>query len=326
MKKYFIITLGPTGSGKSGLVKATLKQLHIDENSTYTKFLIDDLIENDLDYKTQIKLIIENIEKKCNDAAQSEQTEQTNTIECEKQNYENPTPELLKQFETAYFYARTHGCTHLIEGVTGCGNVLDTRLNQIKTTNPPLPIVVFETTGTYIPTWLLSDNFIPNDYDIIISYSFVNLDNLIMRNKSRAYNDIINFKQNYDLNSAPRFPDISKETFSKLLNIIRTTAIDLYKKCIKSYDELTCGNRKINNFLLFDNNGVEYKNIININTKSEIDIDESKFIELIDKSLGDIIGGKKQKTKRQKSKRQKSKRQKSKRQKIKRQKTKQNKV
>jgi len=142
----------------------------------------------------------------------------------------------VKQFGTAYFNARKNGCTHLIEGVTGCDNVLDRLLNQIKTTNPQLPIIVFETTGTYIPNWLLSDNFIPTDYDIIISYSFVNLDNLIMRNKSRAYNNIIKFKQNYDLNSAPRFPDISKETFRKILNTIRTTAIDLYNKCIKSYD------------------------------------------------------------------------------------------
>ena len=52
-KPYIIITLGPTGSGKTKLIKETISYLGVKNN--YVKILIDDLIENNNKYKEKIK-------------------------------------------------------------------------------------------------------------------------------------------------------------------------------------------------------------------------------------------------------------------------------
>jgi pantothenate kinase-related protein Tda10 len=46
-KPIFIITLGPTGSGKSSLVKKVIKHYNLKIHaSSFTKILIDDIIED----------------------------------------------------------------------------------------------------------------------------------------------------------------------------------------------------------------------------------------------------------------------------------------
>lgn len=74
--------------------------------------------------------------------------------------------------------------------------------------------IILESNGTYIPKWVLSSEWIPNNYTVIFAYSLVTLNNLIERNKSRAYKSIQEFKLN-STNPAPRLPNISKEIFWK---------------------------------------------------------------------------------------------------------------
>ena len=54
---YFIITMGISGSGKTSLIEKTLNYLDL-ENKSYKKILIDDLIENNNNYKNKIRNII----------------------------------------------------------------------------------------------------------------------------------------------------------------------------------------------------------------------------------------------------------------------------
>ena len=245
--RYMIITCGPTGSGKTGLIYETLNHLGIDESivkddKRYMKILVDDLIENDHGYKEKIKDIIHEIDNECSRACLDDKC----IDKCEKKIFEHPTEELFSKFEKAYFYARRHGC-----GI-GCDEVNDDILRKIKK-NKKLEVVIFETTGTYIPKWLLTTEYIPKSYKIIYSYSLVNLKNLMKRNKTRAFKSIQEFKKD-NTQPAPRLPNVSKERFTKNIGLIQSVLVELYHKCIVDRHIDQCGNHKIDRLLIFDNN------------------------------------------------------------------------
>jgi energy-coupling factor transporter ATP-binding protein EcfA2 len=289
-KRYFIITLGPTGSGKTTLVKATLTQLGLPENSEYTKFLIDDIVENDIDYKHGVRQIIEDIGRECLD----------NKDKCLEDAFNNPSPQLYDKFAEIYGNVRQGknglGCkTQIADGRgTNCSDVLNNDLKNISKTKPD--IVVFESTGTYMPEWLLSREFIPYTYEVVISYSLVTIDNLVKRNQSRAYDSVKEFN-NDKTTPAPRLPKVDRDTFEKLIKQIKNTLIEMYDSCVKSKYDKTCGTVRIDRLLLFDNNGTSHQNIYD---SKPPDLDLGK----INKSLGltHIVGGKKRKSYRKKSK------------------------
>ena len=64
MSPYFIITAGATGSGKTGLINKTMEYLNISDQP-YEKILVDDLIENDINYKNKVKKIIDYVSEYC---------------------------------------------------------------------------------------------------------------------------------------------------------------------------------------------------------------------------------------------------------------------
>ena len=313
-KKYFIITAGATGSGKTKLITETLKHLSLDENSPVTKILIDDLVENDPTYKEKIKEIISKIDEDCkkgiDNKGNNTECKKNNTDckvkntsyidDCEKEIFKNPSKELYKSFSDAYFDTRkVSGCGKIKQINKSCDDKIDMALIQIKETKPK--IVVFEFTGQYIPIWLLKNtDYIPIDYIIVLAYSIVTIDNLVERNKDRSYKSIVEFKAN-NTKPAPRLPDVSKEAFGTIISTIRTTLINLYDNCIKNnykdIDKIKCGDRQINRLLLFDNNKTEFKKIYDYdNTKPDSLISKEDFIKIIDSSFGNVmIGGKNKK-------------------------------
>jgi hypothetical protein len=295
--KYFIITSGPTGSGKTGLINITLQQLGIDETTEYTTFLIDALIENDSIYKQKIREIIIQIEADCMKRKEND---------CERNKYTKPSSELLEQFKNVYFdVRREHGCKdYVLNNGPNCEKILDNQLRGVaKMENKPF-IIVFEITGTYIPKWLLSSEYIPDDYIIIVTYSLVNFKNLLIRNTYRAYKSIVDFKNDStNTKPAPRLPDIREDVFKKTIISIKNTIIELYKKCMRDYNIELCGNRKIDRLLLFDNN-TKYKNIFD--SSIETYMTEKELLKRLDSSLGDLTvsDGKIKKTRQSRQSRQ----------------------
>ena len=242
MSKYFIVTAGVTGSGKSSLIDKTKKYLQIPHEEELSKILIDDLIEQDPKYKKKVKGIISAVQNDC----------QENT-ECIRNKYTTPESTLLKKFENAYFETRrSHGCLSNTEDITipTCDELND---EILKASIENRKHIVLETTGGYIPKWILNHNWIPSEYTIVFSYTLVSLENLILRNKSRAYKGISNFQKN-DTNPAPRFPDCSREELEKKVTHLKNVLIDLYSSCVFSHDVNKCGTSKINRLLVFDNN------------------------------------------------------------------------
>lgn len=309
-EKYFIITSGATGSGKTKLITETLKHLSLDENSPVTKILIDDLVENDKKYKEKIKEIIVQIDKDCGNKCEGkdESYKTQCIIDCEKKKFTNNADDkLYKSFSNAYSGARyNYGCNKVKASNLSCEDINDKKLKDIK--NEPKPkIVVFESTGQYIPKWLLTNiEYIPLDYTVVFAYSIVTIDNLIERNKFRAYKSIVEFKNN-ESKPAPRLPDVSKKTFTGIVNTIKSTLIHLYENCIKNnsedIDKIKCGDRQINRLLIFDNNTPEFKNIYDFDhTKLDSIIPKDAFSTILDISFGKIMNGGKTKKYRKSTK------------------------
>ena len=277
---YFIITAGATGSGKTQLITETMKHLGI-EREQFVKILIDDLVENDDKYKLKIIEIYKSIKEECDKDVNKDS-------KCEEFKYNNPNPELYKKFSDAYFETRNAIRCEPQKCQSNCNNLLS--FNQLNDQNLKNAVkenkhIVFEFTGSYIPDWLLNPSWITEKYNVVIAYSLVTLDNLVQRNKSRAYKAMKEFQTDHN-KPAPRLPDVSKEKFKLIVSNIYDVLINLYDLCIVNYDnnKEKCGQKKINQLLIFDNNGSSMKSIYNSTKVPILKIDE--FKKLIDQSFG----------------------------------------
>ena len=237
MSPFLIITAGATGSGKTDLIKNTADYLGVDASSFHKTF-IDDLIESDERYVAATKDIVEEVDRNCE-----------SDVKCEENAYLNPTAELFKKFESAYYKSRdTKGCNGNAD--FSCGELLDRNLKDHFSKDDN---VIFETTGERMPGgWILNSDFTPPHYTVVISYSLVDLNALVERNKMRGFSSVKKFKQHYSA-PAPRLPDVSQERFIKVLNNTKNSLIDLYKSCIQAH-KAKCGHHKVDRLLIFDNN------------------------------------------------------------------------
>ena len=306
--KYFIITAGATGSGKTGLIFETAKQLGLElKDGNYAKILVDDLVETDPKYKAKIDEILMKIELACEEERECEGREECEGVEkCEKTKLENPTQELLKEFGSAYFDTRRAKGCGLEEADPNVGSCDEKNDANLEAATKNRKHVIFEFTGGYIPTWLLDEKYIPQGYTIVLSYTLVNIEELIKRNTSRAYSAVKEYetaKKTQELR-APRLPDISEENFTKVLNTIKTVLLDIYGSCIKSYTPEKCGTKSIDRLLLFNNDGSA---MVNIFDSSKNILEPAQFSVLIDPFFPETKAkGGKSKSKRSKSKRRKS--------------------
>jgi hypothetical protein len=268
-KPYFIITAGATGSGKTKLVDETKKYLNI-ENVDMVTILVDNLVENDDKYKKKILEIINSIKTECN-----------NNDDCEKEKYTNPTDTLYKKFSDAYFTTRKEENCKSVNNTNklSCDDLND---QNIKNAIKERKNIVFEFTGSYIPTWLLDSKWIADEYIIVITYSLVTLNNLVERNKSRAYKSVKDFYVDNNM-TAPRLPNVSYDAFKPILINIYNILKELYNLCIIQYNKDKCGEKKIDQLLIFDNNGTSLINIFDSKQKT-FTMDE--FTNLIKKSFG----------------------------------------
>jgi hypothetical protein len=248
---HFIITSGPVGSGKTSIIQATLA--HLGLAGHYEKFLIDDLVENDAEYKSLVTGIISKIDAAC----ARKHTDSDAIVACKRNAFVYPTPKLFKAFSDAYFLVRRQtGCKRTKKGETfdgNCDEFLKIQLKLVKQKQPP--IVVFETTGASIPDWLLSADWIPDNYKIVVSYALASIPALIDRNKMRAYNGVLEFVNDPRSAPAPRLPDVRANAIKQSVDVITGILRTLYEKCICAHDHI-CGTRTIDTLLIFDTNTV----------------------------------------------------------------------
>lgn len=242
MKPYMIVTAGPTGSGKTMLVNEVIDYLELDPH--YVKVLIDDLVENDDEYKQMVYNIITT------------------------KNFDN----IMEELNNAYFYVRNKKRND--QYPTNYNEINDEKLmNAIKHRKN----IVFEFTGTYIPTWLLKDI---DNYNIIFAYTTVCLQKLKERNQLRMKYALEKFEIDPNNNPAPRLPNISDQIFTKLILTIRDNLKNLYKYCIKNKIVKKCGTSPIGRLLIYNNSGKNMRLMVDSMSNR---LTYSKFNSVIDK-------------------------------------------
>jgi len=293
-KKTVIFTSGPTGSGKSRLLNQIIKILFwnvlpdtypkkfndddekmtsIKEYLNFKSLLIDDYVENSEAYKEKIIKIINDFD--CNN-------KESNNCDLE-----NPSKELLKEFTDSYFEIREKGPCFDTEIIKSCKYYFNIDLqNAIKNKDN----ILIETTGKKIPLDYLNLIFANtnlNEYNFIFAYSITNLNNLIIRNKSRANKSMKTFiDSNYE-GPAPRLPDISERNFKKITSGIEKTLVKMRNNCMrrKKPNKESCGdiNNSANFILLIFDNNEETKLIYDSRKASDYGLTETQFISLLSK-------------------------------------------
>ena len=264
MSPYLIITAGNTGSGKTSLIKETLRYLGIDDQP-YVKILIDDLVENDCKYKIMVIQIINKIIELSR-----------NERKTEREYYTEPSDELYEAFSNSYFKVRNEpGC---LGTELSCDDLNNKNLNEAIRDRKN---IIFEFTGQYIPTWLLKLEMLGDIYNVVFSCSVVNLKNLLERNTSRAFTAVQDFKEDYG-KPAPRLPNVSRPKLISNVSQFKRILNQIYSNCITSYSVEICGSKRINKLLVFDNNGSRMSLIFDSDISSQTDF------ESINSSFGNL--------------------------------------
>lgn len=254
---YMLITCGPTGSGKSSLIDKSIDYLKLERPLDKNIFIIDNLVEQNPDYKNRTK----NILKKY--FSESDYT----VIEQKIKNIlDTPINKncIFKNFTEAYFNTRKFGCKY-----KSCDESFDKNIHSTIEKNENL---ILETTGRSFPTIVGWTN---DKYKIFISYSLVEFCTLIERNIKRMTEQIKSFLSKEKNNSlAPRLPDIRLQIFGEVVNNILKTLISIIDNCNNEYCKTnknkfdTSTERKFR-LIIFDNTEYSKKPIFDSQDKNK---------------------------------------------------------
>lgn len=282
MNPILIVALGPTGSGKGSIPDKVSNFLNL-ESVKFEQILIDNLVENHSHYKSEVEKFIENrindYKKKNNHMSDKDAKQEVinNFLSTDMDD------ETLKFFNKVYFSTRrNHECRQEtketnVSPIVNCDSVNDAKMVSAFNNGKN---IVFESTGEDFPVWLFTkykEQIKKHNYQIVMSWSVVDICELIKRNYKRAKGSIEKFITSEYTESAPRLPDITFDTFkSKLQKIVNTFNNHADSAtCKKIYDG--CNIR----ILVFDNNDrTEHEPIFDSNSDSNKDsaMDKEKIL------------------------------------------------
>jgi len=224
---YIIVTNGPTGSGKSVLMKKVIKHYGLEKE--YRTFLIDDLIESNEWYKQSIDLLI------------VEECKSRDLCPALKERLNHPDSEFYEKFSSLYYKYR--GKTNekwCNNKTTTCNDFLDHLLEESIRRRDN---IVFETVGTYYAKWLIDKL---HGYKVYFAFTILDFDENIRRNNMRAVTQMRKYIHDRTTN-APRLPDVSVDHLSKTIKQIGVNLLSLMTQ--KMFDTLP----EVHHIIVFDN-------------------------------------------------------------------------
>lgn len=246
-----LITLGPTGSGKSSIPKKVAGILGL-SNPEFVEVLIDNLVENHPTYKSDVKKFIDARRQKYKEQHPGLSDDEINTNLINKFTSED-IDNTIEFFNNTYYKTRNEvNCTQTntnSDNIITCNRKNDSIFKDAMDAGKN---VVFETTGESYPNWIFTtykQQIIASKYQIVFAMNVVEICDLIQRNYNRAKHSLEEFINDPN-KPAPRLPDMKFETFrAKIEQIVTTFNTNVYNaSCDKIYDG--CQIRKF----VFDNN------------------------------------------------------------------------
>ena len=140
--------------------------------------------------------------------------------------------------------------------------------------------IVFESQGLTIPTWLLSQPYLTEKYNVIVGYSLASIKKIVEVIIKRAKARIDKYEKNQD-NEAPRYPNINMKIIGANIKKIIKTLNDLRNICMDDSKYLTCGNKKIDKLLIYENDSEFKFNLVYDNSDKITDEDFNSLINSI---------------------------------------------
>lgn len=242
-KPYLIITASNTRSNKTSLIQSTKEYLDIQDDA-FIKISVDELVQNHPLYKEKVKQILAKIKRL------SEEEKKPESFY-----YLNPSEELYQEFSDAYKTVSTSKNCMNVNLEWDCN---DLSMHYLKEAVQQKKNIIFEYTGSYIPSWLLSTDILSDDYIIVFSASVVNLENLVWRNNNmREYTALLQFERD-EASPAPTLPNVSRGKLKKDLKQFRSILFEFFNQCVSHHNVALCGNRQVAKLLVFDNNGLQF--------------------------------------------------------------------
>lgn len=296
-----LITLGPTGSGKSSIPSKVAKILKL-KNHNFEEALIDNLVENHKNYKSKVKKFIderrnEYKENKLGDDDMLINNFTSHDIEKTIDFFNDSYFETRKQVDCVQTNTNNDSHSDIINCDAVNDEILANALNKGQN-------VVFETTGEYYPYWLFTnekykEKIQEHKYQIVFAMNVVEICELINRNYNRAKESLKNFMTDYT-KPAPRLPDMDFNNFRKKIekivdtfntNVYSARCNDIYKEC------------KIRKFV-FDNNTRDGKTLYDSGDKNFDTLKAETILNKyqLNKEMCDQPGGKRKSRRRNKNK------------------------
>ena len=253
---YLLITMGPTGSGKSSLIKAVCEHLKLP--ITKNKVLIDDLVVDNPYYRNKVKEFLN-----------------TKSYDELIKLFKKGDTDLQKTFNNFYFSTRSQTYCYKSSRYYGtlltkddiqfnkdnekltltkdfipedhnrfnCNNTNDIKLKKLIDKHKSF---VLETMGTSFPDWLVKIPKLAN-YQIIFAIPGVNTCKLLTRNKTRAITTLKHFLNDPNNTEPPRLPTVDER-------IYKTDV----KQIISTFNTMIKQNNKKYRLLIFNNN-IDYQ-------------------------------------------------------------------
>jgi len=248
---YLLITMGPTGSGKSSLIKPVCEHLKLP--ITKNKVLIDDLVVDNPYYRKKVKEFLNT--KSYDELIKLFKKGDTGLQKTFNQFYFSTRSQTYCYKSTQYYgtlltdddiqfnnynakLTLTTDFTSKEHKRFNCDNTNDIKLKKLidKQQN-----FVLETTGTSFPDWLVNIKKLAN-YQIIFAIPGVNTCKLLARNKTRAITTLKNFLQDPDNTEPPRLPTVDER-------IYKTNV----KQIISTFNTMITQNNKKYRLFIFNN-------------------------------------------------------------------------
>ena len=287
MDKFFIFTMGPTGSGKNSLHKKVIEYLgkeynkNIEEKS-FVNLSLDDLIVKNPYYKAGVDEFLQlnnynpksksqsrsNSISKSKSRSNSRSKSRSNSKSKECINlFSESSQETIDYFNKLYFETRENvdcisgeicekkNCTSnsdIKKKYQICKSlILDLMVDAIHQDQN----IVYESTANKISKWFFNyilKELIEYNYNIIFCYSIVEFCELIQRNKNRAISHLEKYLNTNE--SAPRLPNIQETEFKKeiksIINTFKSKILKLKKK--QNVHIIIFDNNTRDNVVLFD--------------------------------------------------------------------------
>lgn len=292
---YLLITMGPTGSGKSSLIKAVCEYLRLP--TTKNKVLIDDLVVDNPYYRTKVKEFLNKFLK-------------TKSYDELIELFEKGDTYLQRIFNNFYFSTRSQTYCYKSSSYYGkllkeddiqfnkdnekltltknftleehqrfnCNNTNDIKLKELIDKHTSF---VLETTGTSFPNWLVK---IPKlaKYQIIFAIPGVNTCKLLTRNKTRAITTLKHFLINPYKTEPPRLPTVDEKKYKTVV-----------KRIISTFNTMIEQNKQKYRLLIFNNDIDHQPMTLEYDSNSSNSSNNSDILETIfDTQTPCVKGGK----------------------------------